>query len=153
MNVKKFLRVLSIGLLATGLQVGGALAAQCGNTSAGYGAWLKEFRAQAAARGIGQRARAALDQTRYAQKTIITDRNQKSFRYPLDKFMQVRGGSVIASQGKSQKRKHAQLLASIERKFGVPAGPLLAIWGMETGFGRTLGNEHTLSAVATLAYD
>ncbi|MCI0735852.1 MAG: lytic murein transglycosylase, partial [Beijerinckiaceae bacterium] len=36
---------------------------------------------------------------------------------------------------------------------GVPPGPLLAIWGMETGFGRERGNQNTLSAVATLAYD
>ncbi len=30
---------------------------------------------------------------------------------------------------------------------------MLAIWGMETGLGRFLGNQNTLSAVATLAYD
>jgi membrane-bound lytic murein transglycosylase B len=41
----------------------------------------------------------------------------------------------------------------VERRYGVPAGPLLAIWGMETGFGAVRGNVNTLSAVATLAYD
>jgi membrane-bound lytic murein transglycosylase B len=30
---------------------------------------------------------------------------------------------------------------------------LIAIWGMETAFGAITGNENTLSAVATLAYD
>ncbi len=35
----------------------------------------------------------------------------------------------------------------------MPPGPLLAIWGMETGFGAVRGNVNTLSAVATLAYD
>ncbi|MGO7902974.1 lytic murein transglycosylase, partial [Rhizobium ruizarguesonis] len=42
---------------------------------------------------------------------------------------------------------------SIERRFGVPAGPLISIWGMETGFGSFMVNQHTLSAVSTLAYD
>ena len=41
----------------------------------------------------------------------------------------------------------------MEQRYGVPAGPLIAIWGMETGFGGFLGKQHTLSAVATLAYD
>src|SRR5690606_8320275 len=95
----------------------------------------------------------ALDKTQYSRKTINADRNQKSFRYTLQKFMEVRGAATIAKRGKQRKRTHAQLLSSIERKYGVPAGPLLAIWGMETGFGSFLGNEHTLSAVATLAYD
>ncbi len=34
-----------------------------------------------------------------------------------------------------------------------PPGPLIAIWGMETGFGHVHGNQDALSAVATLAYD
>jgi hypothetical protein len=45
------------------------------------------------------------------------------------------------------------LFASIEWRYGVPPGPLLAIWGMETGFGSQRGNQNMLSAVATLAYD
>ncbi len=48
---------------------------------------------------------------------------------------------------------NAALFSHIESRFGVPAGPLIAIWGMETGFGSYLGNEHTLSAVSTLAFD
>jgi len=51
------------------------------------------------------------------------------------------------------KAANAALLASIEKRYGVPPGPLLAIWGMETGFGGFMGNQNTISAVATLAYD
>jgi len=51
------------------------------------------------------------------------------------------------------KKNNAALFASIEKAYGVPAGPLLAIWGMETGFGGFMGNQHTLSAVATLSFD
>jgi membrane-bound lytic murein transglycosylase B len=48
---------------------------------------------------------------------------------------------------------NAALFTSIQQRFGVPPGPLLAIWGMETGFGSSRGNQNVLSAVATLAYD
>jgi membrane-bound lytic murein transglycosylase B len=57
------------------------------------------------------------------------------------------------AQGKSLKRANAALFASIQKQYGVPPGPLIAIWGMETGFGRYTGNQNTVSAIATLAYD
>jgi membrane-bound lytic murein transglycosylase B len=56
-------------------------------------------------------------------------------------------------RARALKQSHAALFASIEQRYGVPPGPLLAIWGMETGFGSSRGNHHVLSAVATLAYD
>lgn len=62
------------------------------------------------------------------------------------------GAAAIAAKGKVLKAANAALFAFIENAFGVPAGPLVAIWGMETGFGAFMGNQNTLSAT-TLAYD
>lgn len=130
-----------------------AMAAKCGNTGAGFERWKKQYAAQAKAKGINKRAISALMKSRYARKTIRADRNQKSFRYSLKKFMQVRGSATIVRRGRSLKRKHAALFKRLERRYGVPPGPLIAIWGMETAFGRFTGNQNVLSAVATLAYD
>jgi membrane-bound lytic murein transglycosylase B len=91
--------------------------------------------------------------THYSTATIAADRGQKSFRLSLDQFLAKRGGSTIVSRGRALKQTHAALFASIEQRYGVPPGPLLAIWGMETGFGNMRGNQNALSAVATLAYD
>jgi membrane-bound lytic murein transglycosylase B len=67
--------------------------------------------------------------------------------------MTKRGASAIVARGRQLKRSQAALFSSIQSRYGVPPGPLLAIWGMETGFGAVHGNQHALSAVATLAYD
>ncbi|MGH6763415.1 MAG: lytic murein transglycosylase [Phyllobacterium sp.] len=141
--------VLGAGLMSAGV----AEAAQCGNNAAGFPAWVAQFKQEAAAAGIKGKALSALDNVSYASKTISADRNQKSFKLSLDQFMQKRGGQTIISRGKKMKQQNAALFASLEKRYGVPAGPLIAIWGMETGFGNFLGNQHTLSAVATLAYD
>jgi membrane-bound lytic murein transglycosylase B len=130
-----------------------ALAAKCGNTGAGFEVWKKSFAAEAKANGVSDKAIKALMGTSYATATIRADRNQKSFKYSLAKFMQVRGADTIVAQGRRQKAANAALFASIERKYGVPAGPLIAIWGMETAFGRFSGSQNVLSATATLAYD
>lgn len=127
-----------------------AHAASCGNTGGGYEAWKAEF---ASEYGIKGKALSALNSTSYASKTIAADRNQKSFKLSFDQFMAKRGGNAIISKGKGIKKANAALFNSIEAKYGVPAGPLIAIWGMETGFGSYMGNQNTLSAVATLAYD
>jgi lytic murein transglycosylase len=130
-----------------------AHAAQCGNNAGGFESWKQQFAQEAKARGIKKRGLQALAGTSYATKTIRADRNQKSFKYSLKKFMQVRGANTIVSQGKRRKSADAKFFAALERRYGVPPGPLIAIHGMETGFGRFMGNANVISAIATLAYD
>ena len=138
------------GVVSLLLGAGAASAAQCGNNAGGFEAWKADF---AAENGLRGRAAQALAGTSYASKTISADRNQKSFKLSLSQFMQKRGGKAIAQRGKGMLRQNQALFDRIEARYGVPAGPLIAIWGMETGFGGFLGNQNTISAVATLAYD
>jgi membrane-bound lytic murein transglycosylase B len=143
--------VAALGIFVAMANTAGA--AQCGNTAAGFDAWKQQFAGEARGRGIGAATIAALRATSYATATIAADRGQRSFRLSLDQFLAKRGGPTIVARGRALKRSQAALFASLEQRFGVPPGPLLAIWGMETAFGRQRGNQHTLSAVATLAYD
>ena len=128
-------------------------AAQCGSTAAGFEAWKKQFADEARGRGVSASTVAALMATNYATATIAADRGQRSFGLSLDQFLAKRGGSAIVARGRALKQSNAALFASIQQRYGVPPGPLLAIWGMETAFGSQRGNQNTLSAVATLAYD
>jgi membrane-bound lytic murein transglycosylase B len=128
-------------------------AAQCGSTPAGFEAWKRQFADEARGKGISASTVAALTGTNYATATIAADRGQRSFGLSLDQFLAKRGASTIVARGRSLKQSQAALFASIQQRYGVPPGPLLAIWGMETGFGSQRGNQNTLSAVATLAYD
>jgi len=140
---------LAVILLGTGV----AEAAKCGSTGANFETWKQSFSAEAKKNGVKPRALAALMDTNYSTATIRADRGQHSFKLSLAAFMAKRGAPAIVARGRVLKRSNAALFASIERRYGVPPGPLLAIWGMETGFGNITGNQNTLSAVATLAYD
>jgi membrane-bound lytic murein transglycosylase B len=128
-------------------------AAQCGSTAAGFEAWKREFSEEARAKGVGGSSIAALMQANYAAATIAADRGQRSFGLSLDQFLAKRGASTIVARGRSLKQSQAALFASIQQRYGVPPGPLIAIWGMETGFGSQRGHQNMLSAIATLAYD
>ena len=144
---------IGTAFIALMIMAGGGEAARCGKTGAGFEAWKEEFAAEAKAGGIGPKAISVLLGTTYSAATIRADRSQKSFKLPLDAFMAKRGAAAIVARGRQLKSANAALFENIEERFGVPPGPLIAIWGMETGFGATTGNQNTLSAVATLAYD
>ena len=128
-------------------------AASCSDTGGQYEAWKGEMAAEAQAEGVGQRGIAALMATSYSKATIGADRNQKSFKYSLEKFLNVRGADTIISQGRSRKAKNPDFYASLEAAYGVPAGVIIAIHGMETGFGGFMGDTNVVSAIATLTYD
>jgi lytic murein transglycosylase len=158
MTAAPFFRALSLRLSAAAL-MGLCLAAlpihaaTCSDTSAGYDAWKADFAAEAAAEGVGAAGLNALAGTSYSKSTISADRNQKSFKYPLDQFLQVRGANDIASIGKARREKNKEFYDSLEQAFGVPAGILIAIHGMETGFGNFMGDSNIVSAIATLTFD
>lgn len=148
----------TIKLLVTaaifGLAAGAANAASCGNDGSGFEAWKAEFAATAKAAGVKKSGLKALANANYATATIKVDRAiKKAFKGTVQEFMKRRGGAAIIAKGKKLKKQNADLFAQIESRYGVPAGPLLAIWGMETGFGASMGNQNTVSAITTLAYD
>jgi membrane-bound lytic murein transglycosylase B len=130
-----------------------ANAAQCGNGPGGFEAWKEQFAGEARAKGVGATAIDALMQAHYASATIAADRGQRSFGLSLEQFMAKRGSATIVARGRSLKQSQAALFASIQQRYGVPPGPLIAIWGMESGFGSQRGNQNMLSSIATLAYD
>lgn len=148
------MRILMFGLAAAlVVSAGMASALTCSDSGAGFEAWKPEFAAYAKKQGVGARGLSALSQARYATRTISADRNQRSFRYSLEKFMEVRGSATIVAQGKRRKARNPEFYAALERQYGVPAGVLIAIHGMETAFGGFMGDSRVVSAIVTLTYD
>jgi membrane-bound lytic murein transglycosylase B len=148
-------KIFAAAIAALFLATAGAhAAASCGNTGAGFDAWKADFAKEAAADGVKGKGLAALAGAKYATATIKADRGiHKAFSGSVESFMKRRGGATIISKGRSLKKANAALFNRLESKYGVPAGALLAVWGMETGFGSYMGKQNTVSAILTLAYD
>jgi membrane-bound lytic murein transglycosylase B len=146
-------KFLTISLIALALP--SFAAAKCGNTSANFAAWKADFAQTAKKAGVKKRGLQALASARYSTSTIAADRNQKGVKYALDDFIRIRLGSLnnFASQARKQKAMNPKFLASLEKKYGVPSGILLAIHGMETGFGRFMGKTPVIDSILTVAYD
>ncbi len=147
----------NLGKLLAGLTLSACMAttavAQCGNTGSGFEGWKPGFAKEAKRAGVGKRGLDALASAKYATRTIAADRNQKSFRYSLPKFLEIRGANTIIAQGRKRKARNPDYFAALERQYGVPAGVLIAIHGMETAFGNYMGDSAVVSAIVTLTYD
>jgi len=127
-------------------------AAQC-QSPGGFNAFIAQFKAEAARKGISPRALAALDGLSVDNEVLRLDRNQSHFRVSFEEFARKRVTAGRISKAKSMLRKYANLFDSIERNYGVPGPIIVAIWAMETDFGGYLGNKSSVRSLATLAYD
>ena len=68
------------------------------------------------------------------QEDTPKDQHQAEFRSPGNYFAENTVAGVTAG-GRARAGKHASTLAALERRYGVPRGIILAIWGRESGFG------------------
>lgn len=131
------------------------MAAKCGNGPSGFSSWLDDFEARAKANGITQNTlNRALSGVTYDPNVIRRDRSQKSFKLSFEAFYKRRVGSYLMKQSQVRLKRHAGLLSSIEKRYGVPGEVLISIWGLETNFGKdTAGKYSIIRSIATLAYD
>ena len=131
-----------------------ASAANCGRGADGFDAWLQNFKQEAASSGISRSViESALGNVSYDDNVISHDRGQRAFGQSLATFSARHITAYGLKKGKSLMRRYAEPLANIEARYGVPGAVLIAIWGLETGYGSTTGNFQTFQALATLAYD
>lgn len=131
-----------------------AQAAKCGNGAGGFNAWLKDFKREAVASGIPSRTvNSALKGVKYHSYVIKLDRSQKSFHYSFKKFYSIRVNNALINKGKRKMKKYARTFRAIEKRFGVPAPIITAIWGLETSYGGNSGRMKVIRSLATLAYD
>ena len=60
--------------------------------------------------------------------------------------------AAVAAEGRSFKSANASLLKRIEKTYGVPGEIVLALWGRETGFGKSSGSYSAMQVLATKAF-
>lgn len=149
------IRQIAIGAAVTlALGSGAANAAQCGNGQGGFNAWLAAFKQEAVAAGIRQTTvDSALAGVTYSRRVIGFDRNQKSFKLSTEAFWQRRVNKAMIDRGRRYLADNRALIGRIEDRYGVPGAVVVAVWALETGFGRDSGNLPIIQSLATLAYD
>ncbi|MGY4226601.1 lytic murein transglycosylase [Bradyrhizobium sp. USDA 4503] len=151
-----FLRALALGLLLASV-VSPARAADAAFTQFIASLW-PEAKAAGVSRETFDRETRSLEPD-YKLPDLILPGRPKTGAPAQAEFVQVpadyiREASIarLAAEGQRLLQKYRSSLDAIEKRFGVPATVVLAIWGRETDYGRYSLPYDTLRVVATQAY-
>lgn len=140
-------------------QTPGAAPAPPGNTPAPdvrppFAEWLQGVREEALARGISPATvSAALTEVTPVAQILERDRTQAEFRETLAQYLARRVDTGAIRLGRSMAQKHAPVLEKASAAYAVPTHVLVAVWGLESSFGRFSGVRPLVPTLATLAYD
>ena len=119
-----------------------------------FAEWQAGFRKQALAAGI----RADLFDRAFIgvspdMSVIKADRSQPEFTRPVWEYLDGALSPLRVRKGQALIDQHAQILQSIEQRYGVDRQALVAVWGMESNFGQFQGTKSVINSLATLAYE
>ena len=130
-----------------------AHAAKCGGDFSTFiGAMAREAQGQGVSRGVIDQAFAGVAPD---PAVLDFDRRQRyTFRKSFEDYARTRVISARIKRAKSLMVRHAQLLARIEQRSGVPKELVMAIWTLETdNGGGDMGKLPVVRTLATLAHD
>jgi lytic murein transglycosylase len=128
-------------------------AAQCGGD---FNTFVANMSREAAAKGISQSVISqALSGVTPDPAVLSFDRRQRgTFNKTFEQYVSTRVGAGRISGGRAMLQRHAALLARIQQQFGVPPEIVVAIWGLESDFGKgDIGKMPVIRTLATMAHD
>jgi lytic murein transglycosylase len=147
------LRIACLTILSALLLATPSFAARCGGD---FNTFVQNISAEAQAAGISQNViSSALSGVQQDPAVLSFDRRQRgTFNKSFEQYVSTRVGPGRINTGRAMLQRHAALLSSIEAKFGVPRQIIVAIWGLESDFGKgDIGKMRVIRTLATMAHD
>ena len=119
-----------------------------------FNKWLINYKKYAVNQGISKKTvDEAFQNTRLLKRIIKYDRNQPEFIEKTNVYVGKRVNKQKVIYAKKLIKNNNNLLNKVEKKFSVPKNYLVALWGIETVFGKHKGKVDIISALATLSFD
>ncbi|MEB8434076.1 lytic murein transglycosylase [Cocleimonas sp. KMM 6892] len=120
---------------------------------ANFEKWKQEFKTEALEQGIKasflERSLAGL---KLDPDVIKLDNSQPEFTRSIWDYLNNATSDSRIKKGRSLMKKYDALFDLVEDKYGVQREIILAIWALESDFGRNYGNKNVIRSLATLAY-
>ena len=128
-------------------------AARCGGD---FNTFVAAMSQEAAAAGVSQAVISqALGGVTQDPAVLAFDRRQRgTFNKSFEQYVSTRVGPGRINIGRQMLQRHGSLLSRIEQKFGVPPEIIVAIWGLESDYGKgDIGKMPVIRTLATMAHD
>ena len=119
-----------------------------------FNAWLSSYKKFALKKGVSQETiDIAFINVKFLENVIRYDRKQPEFYEDTITYVNKRANAFRSNTAKKLFKKNKTLFTDVEKKFSVEKEILLALWGIETNFGKHVGKMDIISSLATLSYD
>ena len=121
---------------------------------ASFNNYIEGLKKEARSNGISERTiQEAFAGVSHRPKAVTADKNQPEKRLTLDEYIPRAVPDWKVKQAKALYEKHYQELQSIGLAYGVQPRFIVALWGVESNFGKFTGNYKVIDALSTLAFD
>ena len=116
--------------------------------------WLLSYKKFALKQGISQKTiDIAFKNVKFLDQVIKYDRKQPEFFEDTKTYVDKRANISRVKTARKLLKENQILFTKVENKFSVEKEILLALWGIETNFGKHVGKMDIISSLATLSYD
>ncbi len=124
------------------------------NSDDSFENWITLYKKKALQKGISKKTLdLAFNNVKFLEQVIKYDRKQPEFYEDTITYVNKRANILRVKTAKKLLKKNNELFSEIEKKFSVEKEILLALWGIETNFGKHVGKMDIISCLATLSYD
>lgn len=121
----------------------------------GFATWLELLREDARSAGISEKTLdAALADLKAPEPRVIElDQKQPEKTTSLEDYVAARVSQERIAEGRLMLKRYPTWLGRVERKYKVQRRFIVALWGIESSYGRHTGKHPVIPALVTLAYD
>jgi membrane-bound lytic murein transglycosylase B len=92
-------------------------------------------------------------QVTFHKRAVKADRNQPENVETLDTYLPKRVPKWKVNRARKMIKTHQALLLQVANKYQVQPRFIVALWGLETNFGKIMGNYNVVSSLSTMAYE
>ena len=127
----------------------------CPAEASDFQSWVRHFRNEAVSRGVdAQIYDQAFRNVQPVHRAIELDRKQpERTKMGFSKYLSNVMNQARIDNGRAGLENNRGLLNSVQSRYGVPAEIIVALWGVETSYGKNTGGFDLISVLATLAWD
>jgi membrane-bound lytic murein transglycosylase B len=145
--------MISRRLLCTALALSPATAlAQSGDPK--FDAFLRTIRAEALKAGVDAGTLdMALAKVHEVPRVMELARNQPEFKMTFDRYLELVVSDERVKNGRARLAENRALVSRFAGPAGIPDSTVVALWGIESNYGKNLGDFEVIEALATLVYN
>ncbi|MBA6252850.1 lytic transglycosylase domain-containing protein [Colwellia sp. MB3u-55] len=151
-DIKKYSVLLSCCILLC--LTSSAQAAKKNLSAVGFEIYVTALKVEALGKGYDTAlVNNAFSKVKFHKRAVKADRSQPETVETLDTYLPKRVPDWKVNKARALYKENLPLLTKIGKEYNVQPRFIVALWGLETNFGKIMGNYNVISSLTTLAYE